>query len=166
MELKYELFSLNTTMDELEQLISPLADKKGVIVELYRDEKPDKIYADQLKLKQILFNIASNSIKFTPKGGKVTISVAQAHDKIQFVVKDTGIGISEENKEKIFAPFTQLDSSLSRFYEGTGIGLFLVKQFVEMHGGKIWFESEVGRGTVFTFELPLKTETSADPKLK
>ncbi len=164
MELNYELFNLYSTMDELKQLIKPLADKKGITVEFNRDEKPEKIYADRIKLKQILFNIASNSIKFTPKGGKVTISVAQAHDKIQFVVKDTGIGISEENKEKIFAPFTQLDSSLSRFYEGTGIGLFLVKQFVEMHGGKIWFESEVGKGTVFAFELPLKNETSADPK--
>ena len=164
MELNYELFSLHTTMDELKQLISTLADKKGIQLEFSKDEKLEKIYSDRTKLKQILFNLASNSIKFTPNGGNVTISVTKTQDKAQFAVKDTGIGITEENKGKLFTPFTQLDSSLSRFYDGTGIGLFLVKQLVEMHGGKIWFESEVGKGTVFTFELPLKNETSADPK--
>ena len=158
MELNYELFGLYNTIDEIKQVISPLAQKKNIDLKVVNDGSLQEIYADRVRFKQILFNLANNAIKFTPQGGKVTISTTRIKDKAQFAIKDTGIGISEEKKSSLFLPFTQLDSSLNRFHEGTGLGLSLVKKFVEMHGGNIWVESELGKGTVFTFELPLKTE--------
>jgi PAS domain S-box-containing protein len=156
MELSYELFGVYVTIDEVKQLVSPLADKKGLKLEFNKEESLDKIYADRLRFKQILFNLASNAIKFSHPGGKITISATKIKDKAQFSVEDTGIGISDENKSKLFQPFTQLESTTTRRYEGTGLGLSLVKKFIEMHGGQIWVESELGEGTKFTFELPLK----------
>ncbi|HWR26219.1 MAG TPA: PAS domain-containing sensor histidine kinase, partial [Methanosarcina sp.] len=155
MELNSELFAVKDLFTEVEQLISPLVDKKGIKVEFCRDEKLTTIYADKIRFKQILFNLASNAIKFTPTGGKITISSKVKEEMAQFSVTDTGIGISEEGKKKLFNPFTQLDSVSNRTYEGTGLGLSLVKKFVEMHGGNIFCESEVGKGTTFIFEIPL-----------
>jgi len=161
MELNYELFGIYATIDEVKQLVSPLADKKALKMEYSKDESLEKIYADRIRFKQILFNLTSNAIKFTPQGGKITISAIKVQNKAQFSVKDTGIGISEENKRKLFQPFTQLDSTTTRKYEGTGLGLSLVKRFVEMHKGKIWAESEMGKGTTFIFELPLEPDSNA-----
>jgi signal transduction histidine kinase len=158
MELDCEQFDVYTTIDEVNQLIYPLADKKGIKLEVLKDENLEKIYADKIKFKQILFNLESNAIKFTNCGGKVTISGIRIQDKAQFTVEDTGIGISKKNQCKLFNSFTQLDSNINRTYDGTGLGLFLTKQFIEMHNGNIWVESEFGKGTIFTFELPLNEE--------
>ncbi|HML26193.1 MAG TPA: HAMP domain-containing sensor histidine kinase, partial [Methanomethylovorans sp.] len=158
MELNYELFGIYTTIDEIKQVISPLAQKKDIDLKIVNDGSLQEIYADRVRFKQILFNLASNAIKFTPQGGKVTISTTRVKDRAQFAIMDTGMGIPEEKKSNLFLAFTQLDSSLNRFHEGTGLGLSLVKRFVEIHGGNIWVASELGKGTVFTFELPLKTE--------
>lgn len=166
MELHYELFGPNATIDEVKQLVSPLADKKGIKLEFTKDEILGKIYADRLRFKQILFNLTSNAIKFTQPGGKITISAIRIEDKAQFSVEDTGIGISEDNKRKLFQPFTQLDSSTTRKYEGTGLGLSLVKRFVEMQNGKIWIESELGKGTKFTFELPSEPVSNENTGIK
>jgi len=155
MELNYETFAVKETFTEVKQLTSPLLEKKGLKVEFCIDEKLVNIYADKIRFKQILFNLASNAIKFTPAEGKITISSKMYGEMAQFTVRDTGIGIAEENRHKLFKPFTQLDSATNRMYDGTGLGLSLVKSFVEMHKGKIWFESEVGKGTAFTFEIPL-----------
>jgi signal transduction histidine kinase/CheY-like chemotaxis protein len=155
MELNYETFAVKETFTEVKQLTSPLVEKKGLKVEFCIDEKLVNLYADKIRFKQILFNLASNAIKFTPAGGKMTISSNMCGEMAQFTVRDTGIGIAEENRHKLFKPFTQLDSATNRMYEGTGLGLSLVKSFVELHKGKIWFESEVGKGTAFTFEIPL-----------
>jgi signal transduction histidine kinase len=135
MELNYELFVVAITIEEVKQLVTPLADKKGIKLEFTKDGGLEKIYADRLRFKQILFNLTSNAIKFTPPGGKITISAVKIRDKAQFSVEDTGIGISEDNKRKLFQPFTQLDPSTTRRYEGTGLGLSLVKKFIEMHMG-------------------------------
>ncbi len=162
MDLDYENFNVCHIIDEVKQLISPLADKKGLKIEFYRDELIEHIYADRLRFKQILFNLASNAIKFTPRGGKIIISTKLLANMVQFSVEDTGIGIAEEDKSKLFQPFVQLDSATNRFYEGTGLGLSLVKRFVELHQGRIWFESEIGKGTSFTFELPLKVNENSE----
>jgi PAS domain S-box-containing protein len=156
MELDYERFDVYATIDEVKQLVSPLADKNGVKLEILKDESLEKIDADRVKFKQILFNLASNAIKFTPRRGEVTIIAVKVNDKVQFSVKDTGIGISEEDRNKLFQPFTQIESTINRRYEGTGLGLSLVKRMVELHGGSVWVESELGKGTTFTFELPLE----------
>mgnify|MGYP000851693392 FL=1 len=156
MDIHCELFVAYTTIDEVKQLVSPLADKKGIKIEFIKDESLEIIYADRLRFKQILFNLVSNAIKFTHPGGKITISATKALDKARFSVEDTGIGISEEDKSKLFQPFVQLDSATTRKHEGTGLGLSLVKRFVEIQNGSIWVESELGKGTKFTFELPLR----------
>ena len=111
MELNYELFGLYNTIDEIKQVISPLAQKKNIDLKVVNDGSLQEIYADRVRFKQILFNLANNAIKFTPQGGKVTISTTRIKDKAQFAIKDTGIGISEEKKSSLFLPFTQLDSS-------------------------------------------------------
>lgn len=155
MELNCETFAVTETVNEVKQLISSLVEKKGLKTEFCLDEKLVNIYADKIRFKQILFNLASNAIKFTPAGGIITISSKLCGETAQFSVRDTGIGIAEQDQHKLFKPFTQLDSATNRMYEGTGLGLSLVKSFVELHKGKIWFESKVGKGTAFTFEIPL-----------
>jgi CheY-like chemotaxis protein len=132
-----------------------MAMKKQLKVEFFRDDRLETIYADKTRFKQILFNLISNAIKFTPKDGSVSVHASQNGDMAVFVVRDTGIGISEEDISKLFQPFTQLDSAINRQYEGTGLGLSLVKKFVEIQNGRIWVESKPGEGTTFTFELPL-----------
>ena len=112
------------------------------------------ICADETKLRQILFNLLSNAIKFTPAGGEVGVTVKKKEKKFYFTVWDTGIGISKEDVRKLFKPFEQLESALSRNYEGTGLGLHYSKILVELHGGEIWVESELNKGSRFKFTIP------------
>jgi signal transduction histidine kinase len=148
---------------------------------------PEVIWADKRKLKQTLFNLLSNALKFTPEGGRVAVggrtihkenglwmgadgelvSVPAVHgpegkaetDYAMVWVSDTGIGIDREDLERIFEPFEQVEYSLSRRYQGTGLGLSLTRRFVELHGGEIWAESEgTGKGSRFTFLIPIKQE--------
>ncbi|KOR36252.1 GAF domain-containing protein [Planktothricoides sp. FACHB-1370] len=125
-------------------------------LELRKEIAPDARFCvgDSRRIKQILFNLLSNAIKFT-HAGSVTLKVWQNEDKICFSVIDTGIGIPEAEQALIFEPFHQLDQGLSRKYEGTGLGLALSQKLAQMHGGDITLESEVGRGSCFTFWLPL-----------
>ncbi|MFH2105697.1 MAG: ATP-binding protein, partial [Candidatus Micrarchaeota archaeon] len=121
-----------------------------------------EIEADERKLKQILFNLIGNAVKFTPDGGSVNINARRIVDcdidSIKISVKDTGIGINPEDMGKLFKEFSQVEDPYSKNYEGTGLGLALTKKFVELHGGKIWLESEYGKGSNFTFVIPVKTE--------
>ena len=133
-------------------------------------EIPEKISADERKLKQILYNLLSNAMKFTSDGGSICLAARQvqssdpqafgseqhaAKDFIEIAVQDTGIGLDQEDFKRIFDPFEQLDNSASRKYEGTGLGLALTKQFVELHGGRIWVESNgKDKGSRFNFVIP------------
>lgn len=155
MDLKYETFCVSETIDEVRMLISPLAHSKMIKIEYSVPPKPWKIQADRLKFKQILFNLASNAIKFTPNNGKITINASEKEGNVEISVKDTGIGISPQDMKKLFCAFTQLDSNINRPYEGTGLGLYLTKQFVEMHHGTINVQSEAGKGSNFTFAIPM-----------
>jgi signal transduction histidine kinase len=112
------------------------------------------IQLDRGKIKQVLSNLIHNAIKFTPEEGTVTVSASSEDEWIKVRVSDTGIGIPEGELEKIFDRFYQVDSSLTRKVGGTGIGLSIAKEYVEMHGGKIWVESKLGKGSTFTFTLP------------
>ena len=103
-----------------------------------------------------MFNLLSNAVKFTPENGRITINAKLTNQHIQIAVIDTGIGIKPEDVDKIFEAFRQLDASYARRYEGTGLGLTLTKRLVELHGGKIWVKSEYGKGSTFTFTLPLE----------
>ena len=115
-----------------------------------------EIEVDERRIRQVLVNLLSNAVKFTPEGGEVRLEVemAQESEIIQFNVIDTGIGIAPENMDQLFKPFVQLDSSLSRRYAGTGLGLSLVRRIVELHGGSVGLESELGKGSRFSVILP------------
>jgi len=114
------------------------------------------LYADERRLKQVLVNLLSNAVKFTPNGGQIGLEVVNVPEEpaIKFTVWDTGIGIAQEDMGRLFKPFVQLDSRLSRHYEGTGLGLTLVYRMVEMHQGSVTVESEVGQGSRFIVTLP------------
>ena len=112
-----------------------------------------------MRIKQILFNLFSNAIKFSKKeGGTITIRTRTRNDNVEVSISDTGIGIKKENIEKLFKEFSQLDTGYSRMYQGTGLGLAISKKLVELHGGKIWVESEYGVGSTFIFTLPSKKD--------
>ena len=115
------------------------------------------IHANEGRLGQVLLNLVDNSSKFTPDGGKLKIEAVSEGDWCRVSVIDNGIGIKEEDRERIFEPFCRLDNSLTRERGGTGLGLPLVKQIVESYGGRIWVESARGKGSRFTFTMPLAT---------
>jgi two-component system CheB/CheR fusion protein len=116
---------------------------------------PD-IEADELKVKEIIYNLVSNAVKFTPEGGKIGMRAKKIGSEIEVVVWDTGVGIAAENMGKIFEGFFRVDTPYSRVTEGTGLGLPLSKKLVELHGGKFAVESEgLGKGTLVRFTLPV-----------
>jgi signal transduction histidine kinase len=122
-------------------------------VELPDDLPP--LCADARKTKQVLLNLITNSVKFTPPGGSITVSARwDLHDGLAITVADTGIGIPEADLERVLKPFEQVDSSLARQHQGTGLGLPLVKAIMEMHGGRIALTSELGAGTEVTVLFP------------
>lgn len=153
-ELEPETFRVANVLDEIERVSGPRASAKKLTLKFRVDKRLTTITADKMRFKQVLYNLISNAIKFTPEGGTVTLSAEKAGNILRVSVADTGIGISKKDQEYLFQPFKQLDYFLNRRYEGTGLGLALVKRFVEMHGGKVRVESEPGKGSVFTFELP------------
>ncbi len=153
MELDCEKFPHSRVFEEIITAMHPMAGKKHIDLTLENEIKTTEIVADKMKFKQIMFNLLSNAIKFTPENGRVSIVTKQMDNDIHISVSDTGIGIPPDMQEYIFSPFTQVDSSNKRRYGGTGLGLALVKQFVEMHNGKIWVKSEEGKGSTFIFTI-------------
>ncbi|MDE2428692.1 MAG: response regulator [Burkholderiales bacterium] len=137
------------------------------------DEGMGEIWVDQRKVKQILYNLLSNAIKFTPEGGEVYIAARRMHNEhlmhdgstefLELIVKDNGIGISAEDQARLFQPFTQIDSTLARRHQGTGLGLAMVKRLAELQGGKVLLSSAPGQGSTFTIYLPWKTEDDPTP---
>ena len=157
-EIQYEEFSLKETLNECQTLVKNMASKKNIPLNFEIEDLPFNISADPVRFKQIMYNLLSNAIKFTPDGGMVNIEAKHANGMLQISVKDTGIGIAKENQEKIFVEFYQVDSSYSKKYKGTGLGLPLTKKLVELHGGRIWIESELGKGSTFSFTIPQRLE--------
>ena len=122
-----------------------------------------KIKADEAVLKQILSNLLSNAVKFTPQGGGIDLRAWKEGKNVVVKISDTGIGIEAEDQERIFNAFEQVDSSYSRKHGGTGLGLDLTRKLVEMHGGRIWVESEgEGNGSAFSFTIPILDSESCD----
>jgi len=134
------------------------AKRHNISLNLDMDEGIGIVKTDPTRLKQVLFNLLSNAVKFTPDGGSVMVKAEKLNGEIQISVSDTGIGIPREKIEEIFKPFVQLDSSLSRQYEGTGLGLALTRRLVELLGGRIWVESQLGKGSTFHFTIPVELE--------
>jgi PAS domain S-box-containing protein len=139
-------------------MIMEKARKHGIKVDLRVEAEVSGagIQADEIKLRQIVFNLLSNAAKFTPDGGRVELLAWKEGDELIISVSDTGIGIKREDRERIFGAFEQLDSSYARRQQGTGLGLALARSLVELHGGRIWVESEgEGKGSKFTFAIPI-----------
>ena len=135
------------------------ASKKGIKIISENPENAKEVMADRERIDQVIDNLVSNAIKFTSDNGSVTLTTADKGDFIQFGVRDTGIGISKAEQQNIFEKFYQVESGTTRISQGVGLGLAIVRSIVEMHGGQVWVESELGKGSEFKFILPrAKTE--------
>ncbi|MGI8878783.1 MAG: ATP-binding protein [Candidatus Limnocylindria bacterium] len=154
MELTLSEFSLRATLSNAVTMIRERAAGHGIGLDL-SVQGIDVISADERKLKQILFNLLSNAVKFTPDGGTIRVIAAREGEDALLRVQDSGIGIVPEDQDRIFEEFRQVGSGTSQSSEGTGLGLTLTKAFVELHGGRIWFDSEAGKGSTFSLTIPL-----------
>ena len=150
LELELARFHLPTALDNALTLVRERATRHGITLTQTVDPGVGDIVADERKVKQILLNLLSNAVKFTPEGGRVGLTATAAEGVITIAVSDTGIGIAPEDQAAIFEEFRQVGREDARKQEGTGLGLTLAKKFVELHGGRIWVQSQVGQGSTFT----------------
>jgi len=164
-ELNIEVFSVDESINKVISMILPQIHEKNIKLNYNPENRKIWIFADEFKFQQIMSNLLSNALKFTPSGGSIDVISKQEDDLVIITVRDTGIGIPEDSLDKIFKPFFQIDSSLSRTFEGTGLGLTLVKKYVEMHSGNIHVESKIGEGSSFRFEFPLTRQRTIEPVL-
>ena len=155
MKLAPAEFSLPDLLERVRHTVASLIQRKRHNLSLEVQDMP-LFLADERRIQQVVLNLLANAIKFTPDGGSIKISASHKSGIFHVSISDTGIGIKDEHLEKIFDVFSQVDSSVTRSYEGTGLGLALAKQFVELHGGKIWAESRIGQGATFSFIIPQK----------
>lgn len=162
-EPELQPFDLRQCVEESLDLVAAKAAEKGLeLIYTFGRTVPEAIIGDPGKLLQVLGNLLSNAVKFTKDGEvEVDITLDSERDEIHFAVRDTGIGIPQEDMGKLFLPFSQLDMSYSRGYEGTGLGLAINKKLVELMGGRIWVESEVGNGSTFHFTVPAEVAPSS-----
>ncbi|HEY7320829.1 MAG TPA: GAF domain-containing protein, partial [Candidatus Binatia bacterium] len=156
MELELATFDLPLAIDNARTFVRERATKHGINLDVTVDERLGDFVGDERKIKQVLLNLLSNAVKFTPEGGRIGIHARQADGGVEISVTDTGIGIAPEDQARIFEEFRQVGGDYAHKKEGTGLGLTLAKKFIELHGGRIWVESEVGKGSTFTFTLPEK----------
>ena len=180
LELRPSGFNLRMLLENSLIMIKEKALKHGIKLSHNINGIPDTITADERKIKQIIYNLLSNAVKFTPDGGEIRLLSSLANsqklkdqtesipsrlsaadfelhpDWVQISVQDTGIGFKPEDAERIFCPFEQVESSASRHFQGTGLGLSLTKSLVQLHGGKIWARSEgEGKGSAFHIVIPI-----------
>ncbi len=157
MEMTPSATDLSRLLENAFTMIREMAYKRGTKLELdvAQEFYTQLILADDIRLKQIVMNLLSNAVKFTPSGGMIRMEARLAGHDVRVSISDTGIGIKAEDQRRIFEEFEQIDSSFSRQHEGTGLGLSLTRKLVELHGGRIWVESEgENKGSIFTFEIP------------
>jgi len=156
MELDLASFDLCGAISNAMTLIRERAQRHSIALGVDADPALGEIVADERKLKQILLNLLTNAVKFTPDGGRVDVRARRDADMIVISVKDTGIGIAPADQEAVFEEFRQVGRSYTNKQEGTGLGLALTRRFVELHGGRVSVESALGSGSTFTFTLPVK----------
>ncbi len=155
MELARAPFHLPRALENALILVKERAARHGISLHMDVDPRLGELVGDERKIKQVLLNLLSNAVKFTSEGGRIGIRARPTDGAVEISVSDTGIGIAPEDQGAIFEEFRQVGGQDARKQEGTGLGLTLTKKFVEMHGGRIWVESEVGRGSTFRFTLPM-----------
>lgn len=155
MNLSFSEFYLSEIIENSCAVVRSIASRKNIEIGVRLEPADFKIRADAVKVKQILYNLLSNAVKFTPDNGKVEVEAFQQGQFVQIRVRDNGIGIRDEDQERVFVEFEQVDNSYQRLYEGTGLGLPLTRKLVEMHGGQIFLISKEGVGTEVVFTLPI-----------
>ena len=157
-EMKIEELDPRALIEFILSSLRPQAEGRSIQLKMEIEKKLPSVYGDREKVEQILTNLVGNAIKFTPEGGEISVSAQpslRGGNKLAISVRDVGIGISEDQQEKIFEKFHQVEGSLHRSVSGTGLGLAITKGLVETHHGEIWVESEIGKGSTFTFTLPI-----------
>jgi signal transduction histidine kinase/CheY-like chemotaxis protein/CBS domain-containing protein len=167
-QLNYDSIPLNHLCSSSLTFIKQQASQKRIQLETEFAPNLPQLVVDELRIRQVLINLLTNAVKFTPEGGKVMLTAARLpntegstkQNYIRITIVDNGMGISAENINKLFRPFVQIDSALNRKHSGTGLGLALVKQIVELHGGQVGLTSELGVGSRFTIDLPCESEAS------
>jgi signal transduction histidine kinase len=153
MELEMTDFDFPTTLDSSLTLIRERAGRRGIALHLSVDERLGQMRADERKIRQVVLNVLSNAIKFTPEGGRIEVAAVPRDEFVEVSVSDTGVGIAPEDQEAVFEEFRQVGTAAKKV-EGTGLGLALSRKFIELHGGRIWVQSQVGIGSTFTFSIP------------
>jgi signal transduction histidine kinase len=157
MEVKIAPADLSQVIKDVVDFLSPQLQTRGLSL------KPDMpemliVYMDKNLIERVFINLISNAIKFTPKGGLITLGCKVTDNRVAVSVADTGGGIAKENLDKIFQEFFRVDTAINSEIKGTGLGLSLVKRIIEIHKEKIWVESELGKGSIFYFTLKLVKE--------
>ena len=155
-ELEVAPFSLRDALERGVVMVRERAAQDGVQVALTTDQDVDVIEGDERRIRQVIFNLLSNAVKFTPSGGSVDVIATRVNGEARISVTDTGPGIASEDLERIFEEFQQTDTGVEQ-REGTGLGLALSRRLVELHGGRIWVDSEIGGGSTFVFTLPVSS---------
>ena len=153
-ELEVATFSLREALERGIVMVRERATQNGVQLALESDPNVDLVEGDERRIRQVIFNLLSNAVKFTPAGGRVDVRYQQLNGELRIFVADTGPGIAPEDHERIFDEFHQTDEGAQQ-HEGTGLGLALSKRLVELHGGHIWVDSELGKGSTFVFTMPM-----------
>ncbi len=167
LELKEEEVDVAQVVAACRRILEVRAEEAGLTLDTRLSGKLPRLWSEERAVKQIILNLLSNAVKFTPAGGKVAVHAEIEGDGcVALSVSDTGIGIDADDIPKVFTPFGQIDGSLSRKHEGTGLGLSLVKSLVEMHGGTIELESELGNGTIATIRFPAERVLNDPAKTK
>jgi signal transduction histidine kinase len=155
MELEATDFDLPSAVENALILVRERASRRGITLGRIIDDRLGTIRADERKVKQVLLNLLSNALKFTPEGGRIDVRAALQDGVAEVSVADTGVGIAPEDQEAVFEEFRQVGTTAKKV-EGTGLGLALSRKFIELHGGRIWVKSQVGVGSTFTFALPVR----------
>ena len=154
-ELEVAAFSLRDALERGVVMVRERAIRDGVELAVSADPEVDIVEGDERRIRQVIFNLLSNAVKFTPAGGAVDVGAARVNGEVRVSFADTGPGIAAEDHERIFEEFQQTEHGVAE-REGTGLGLALSKRLVELHGGRIWVDSEPGRGSTFVFTLPAR----------
>jgi signal transduction histidine kinase len=154
-ELELSSFNVPLAIDDALTLVKERAARHFLTLDSSIDAAVADIHADERKFKQILLNLISNAVKFTPEGGRITVAARPINDTVEVSVTDTGIGIAPEDCDAVFEEFRQVGTHSERKAQGTGLGLTLAKKFIELHGGRIWLTSTLGQGSTFSFTLPI-----------
>lgn len=165
MTLAQETFELTASVEKVVEIVRPLAERKNIVLRVVQHHDPGMRVGDVRRVEQVLFNLIGNAVKFTESGSVevgVDTSGDVSHNPVAISIRDTGIGIREEDMQNLFQPFRQIDSTLSRKHEGTGLGLVICKRLTQLMHGDIEVDSQWGEGTTFTVKLPLATADNGE----